>query len=105
MTESITVTVTYRYLVPLVRNYCLMLLLEDKLQGSDLAGHQQRCYPQNMERSWEPVLASSAVANKAQAGAINNWEASKCFEHSKFPQILFSSNLSQDSLPREKFLH
>lgn len=47
------------------------------------------------------MLASSAVADKAKAGAINNWEALKCFEHSRFPQILFSSQLSQGSLARE----
>lgn len=49
------------------------------------------------------MLASSAAANKAQAGAINNWEALKCFDHSMFPQILFSSQLSQDSQPRENY--
>lgn len=32
MIESIPATVTHRYLVPLMRSYCLMLLLGDKLQ-------------------------------------------------------------------------
>lgn len=47
------------------------------------------------------MLPSSAVANKAQPEAINNLEALNCFDHSMFPRILFSSQLSQDSLLRE----
>lgn len=49
------------------------------------------------------MLASSAVANKAQPEAINNGEALKCFDHSMFPQNLFSSQLSQDSAKGKPF--
>lgn len=107
--ESIPAIVTHRYLVLLARHYCLMLLWGVKLQCGDLAGYQWRCYSadmttQNVQWSWEPVLTSSEVANKAQAGAIDNWGTFKCFDHNRFPQFLFSSPLSQDSLPRENLL-
>lgn len=51
------------------------------------------------------MLTSSEVTNEAQAGAIDNWGAFKCFDHNSFPQFLFSSQLSWDSqLPRENHL-
>lgn len=58
-------------------------------------------------RTWRGVgnlcLIPLQLQTKAQAGVINNWEALKCFDHCMFPQILFSSQLSQDSLPRESY--
>jgi len=95
MMESIPATVMHRYSVSLVRNYCLMLLLGDKLQCGALA---------DMTTEYAVELrthaAFSEVTNEAQAGAIDNWGAFNCFDHNRLPQVLFSSQLSKGPLPR-----